>query len=160
MRQVSPVWPACWGYSCTGPVTFFGPKDFNASGAQGFKIALDVKLEHDAVFGIGGSTGPVPDVGVQKWYGLLLDSKNGTYKIVYWTGTKKFQRHEITGPAASFKPGSFHQVEVILTAQSVSALLDGQPLGNSSTGISDGFYIMMSLDRYVFADVDNFQLTV
>ena len=25
MRQVSPVWPACWGYSCTGPTTYFGP---------------------------------------------------------------------------------------------------------------------------------------
>lgn len=24
MRQVVPVWPACWGYSCSGPTTFFG----------------------------------------------------------------------------------------------------------------------------------------
>jgi len=144
MRQVSPVWPACWGYSCTGPMTYFGPKKFNASGAQGFKIALDVKLEQDAIFGIGGSTGG------KNFAGLLLDSKNGTYTI-----------GEETGSAASFKSGSFHQVEVILTAQSVSASLDGKPLGKKSTkGISDGFYIMMSLDRYVYADVDNFQLTV
>jgi hypothetical protein len=43
----------------------------------------------------------------------------------------------------------------------VSATLDGKPLGKkSSKGIEDGFYIQMSLDRYVFADVDNFQLTV
>ena len=78
MRQVSPVWPACWGYSCTGaarqtddlllfvfrtfslcilfpsrnvslfclsagPMTYFGPKHFNASGPTGFKISLDVR---------------------------------------------------------------------------------------------------------------------
>ena len=24
MRQVVPVWPACWGYSCSGPTTYFG----------------------------------------------------------------------------------------------------------------------------------------
>merc|ERR1712048_1501720 len=24
MRQVVPVWPACWGYSCAGPTTYFG----------------------------------------------------------------------------------------------------------------------------------------
>jgi hypothetical protein len=82
--------------------------------------------------------------------GVLLDSKNGTYTI-----------GEATRPADSFKLGSFHKVEVTLTAHSVSAMLDGKSLGKSSgKGISDGFYIMMSLDRYVFADVDNFQLTV
>lgn len=141
MRQVSPVWPACWGYSCTGPTTYFGPKNFNASGAQGFKITLDVKLEKDAIFAIGGSTGG------NTFAGLQLDSKNGTYTI-----------GEDTGPVASFKPGSFHKVEVTLTAKSVSAALDGKSLGKSNKGIGDGFYIVMSLDRYVFADVDNFQL--
>ena len=24
MRQVTPVWPDCWDYSCAGPTTFFG----------------------------------------------------------------------------------------------------------------------------------------
>ena len=86
MRQVSPVWPACWGYSCTGPMTYFGPKNFNPSGAQGFKIALDVKLEEDAVFAVGGSSGG------KSFAGLLLDSKNGTFTI-----------GDETGPAPSFK---------------------------------------------------------
>lgn len=52
----------------TGPMTYFGPKAFNASGAKGFTISLDVKLEKDAVFGIGGSTG-------KSFMGVLLDSK-------------------------------------------------------------------------------------
>ena len=69
---------------------------------------------------------------------------------------------------------------------SMTATLDGKALGKASKGISDGFCerrrstaaagpplrrltarlvalladIQMSLDRYVFADVDNFQLTV
>lgn len=102
---------------------------------------MDVKLEKDAIFAIGGSTGG------NTFAGLQLDSKNGTYTI-----------GEDTGPVASFKPGSFHKVEVTLTAKSVSATLDGKSLGKSNKGIGDGFYIVMSLDRYVFADVDNFQL--
>jgi len=76
MRQVSPVWPACWGYSCSGPVTYFGPKHFNASGAAGFTISLDVKLEKDAIFGIGGSKGGGKGAGALA--GVTLDSKNGT----------------------------------------------------------------------------------
>ena len=119
-----------------------GPKQFNASGAQGFKIALDVKLEGDAVFGIGGSNGG------KAFAGVLLDSKNGTFTI-----------GEESGSVTSFKAGSFHRVEVTLSAQSVDASLDGKPLGKKSNkGIQDGFYIQMSLDRYVFAQVDNFQL--
>ena len=139
MRQVSPVWPACWGYSCTGPMTYFGPKAFNASGPKGFTISLDVKLEKDAVFGIGGSTG-----GKGGFVGLRLDS------------TKQ----------AGFTVGQFHKVTVTLKPGSMSATLDGKPVNGQPDevreggGIKDGFYIEMSLDRYVMADVDNFQLTV
>ena len=41
MRQVVPVWPECWGYSCTGPTTYFGPSIFNSSTS----VAVDVRLE-------------------------------------------------------------------------------------------------------------------
>ena len=143
MRQVSPVWPACWGYSCTGPMTYFGPKHFNSSGTNGFTITLDVKLEKDAVFGIGGSTGG------KGFKGLSLDSKNGTFSLGDASGT------------ASFAAGTFHKITVTLKPDYVTATLDGKSLGKSKgKGIDDGFYIQMSLDRYVFADVDNFQLTI
>ena len=47
MRQVSPVWPACWGYSCTGPTTFFGAQEFhfNSTGKETLTAIIDVKLE-------------------------------------------------------------------------------------------------------------------
>ena len=143
MRQVSPVWPACWGYSCTGPMTYFGPQHFNESGANGFTIALDVKLEKDAVFSIGGSAGKSSFAGVR------LDSKNGTYTL-----------GSTSGPA-SFAVGAFHKVAVTLKDGSMSAPLDGKALGGKAHHKSLGnFYIEMSLDRYVFADVDNFILSV
>ena len=120
MRQVSPVWPACWGYSCTGPMTYFGPKAFNASGSNGFTISLDVKvrrchlslaslrqkplidpavspcpqLEKDAVFGIGGSTGG------KGFAGVLLDSKNSTFTMGGQSGS------------ATFATGKFHKVRL------------------------------------------------
>ena len=136
IRQVSPVWPACWGYSCTGPTTYFGPKHFNASGANGFTITLDVKLETDAVFSIGASAGK------SSFAGIRLDSKNGT---------------------APFSVGKFHKVAVTFKTDSVTATLDGKPLtqagGVVGKGIADGFFIEMSIDRYIFADVDNFMLS-
>lgn len=45
-----------------------------------------------------------------------------------------------------------------LSADAIEATLDGKALGKSSTGIQDGFFIEMSLDRYIKADVDNFSL--
>ena len=144
MRQVSPVWPACWGYACTGPMTYFGPKHFNDTGANGFTITLDVKLEKDAVFSIGGSTGKASFAGVR------LDSKNGTYTL----GSE-------SGPV-SFAAGAFHKVAVTLKAGSMTATLDSKALGAATKhkGLVGGFFVEMSLDRYVFADVDNFMLRV
>ena len=105
-------------------------------------LITQVKLEKDTVFGIGGSTG-----GKGQFAGVLLDSKNKTFTV----GNE-------SGPAA-FAVGAFHKVEVALTEAGVSATLDGKALGKSTKGIGDGFFIEMSLDRYVMADVDNFQLT-
>ena len=75
--------------------------------------------------------------------------KNGTFSL---NGGNKTS-------ACAFEVGNFHKVAVTLTPDSISAALDGKVLGKSSTTNRDGFYIQMSLDRYVFADVDNFALT-
>ena len=74
-------------------------------------LITQVKLEKDAVFGIGGSTG-----GKGQFAGVLLDSKNQTFTV----GNE-------SGPAA-FAVGAFHKVEVILTKAGVSATLDGKAL--------------------------------
>jgi hypothetical protein len=44
MRQVVPVWPQCWGYSCTGPSTYFGPSEMKGDLA----ILFDVRFEDEA----------------------------------------------------------------------------------------------------------------
>jgi galactosylceramidase len=46
MRQVVPVWPACWGYSCAGPTTYFGPQGLGFN----IEVSMDVRLEDHAAF--------------------------------------------------------------------------------------------------------------
>merc|ERR1712080_740040 len=46
MRQVVPVWPECWGYSCSGPTTYFGPAEFTGD----IQVSMDVRLEDHGVF--------------------------------------------------------------------------------------------------------------
>jgi len=155
MRQVSPVWPACWGYSCTGPMTYFGPQEFTAAGPKGFTINVQVMIEEDATFGIGLSPG---------FQGLLLDSK-GTFTI-------KGDKGGSSG-TADFKAGTWHNVTVSNVEGAVTATLDGKALTGSATAASSqpeeradavtakggaGKYVQMSLDRYVFAAVDNFMI--
>ena len=69
---MSPVWPACWGYSCTGPLTYFGPKSFNYS--AGLTASIDIKLEADTAFNL------VTDGGGA---GVKLDSRDGTFSLKY-----------------------------------------------------------------------------
>lgn len=65
-----------------------------------------------------------------------------------------------TSGKASFAVGTTHKVSVTLKPGSVSASLDGKVLATDSKGINDGFFVVMNLDRYITADVDNFQLTI
>ena len=77
-------------------------------------------------------------------------------------GTKRVSNgYSSTHALVLVQAGALHKVAVTLTPHSVSVSLDGKLLGRSSeAGMKDGFYIKMSLDRYVFAAVDNFQLSV
>ena len=116
---------------------------------------MDVKLEKDATFTIG--------LG-KAFLGLALDSQNGTFAI---TGGKSGSKGK-----AAFSVGGWHKVTVNVKGTAVTATLDGQALsgGSSDAGAgvdatvaaegNGGYYIMMSLDRYVMADVDNFKLSV
>jgi hypothetical protein len=57
---VVPVWPACWGYSCSGPTTYFGPKAFNPKAdptIRGTLVSFDLQVEaHVGFTFIGGAT--------------------------------------------------------------------------------------------------------
>lgn len=45
MRQVVPVWPNCWGYMCSGPVTHIGPASLKGD----LTVTFDVRMEDKVV---------------------------------------------------------------------------------------------------------------
>jgi len=102
MRQVVPIWPQCWGYSCTGPTSYFGPTEFQGD----LTVSMDVRLEDDAVFTIdylnshnkkiagqrkldldsrgnfsfGNVNGSV-DFGINKWHTIEIRQEIGQVKV-------------------------------------------------------------------------------
>jgi len=132
MRQVSPVWPACWGYSCSGPLTYFGPASFNQS--DGMVVEIDVKLEDHGTWHFKGKQG-------------VALSTNGTATIA---GAKVAN--------VNFAVNTWHSVQLTYNSTGFSVSLDGTLIGSSSEH-SDGFYFEMGLDRYIFAAVDNFKIS-
>jgi hypothetical protein len=61
--------------------------------------------------------------------------------------------------------GSVAVEEPLVAVEGGAHITKGAPLhtdtGNTTSGNGNGgFYVQMSLDRYIFADVDNFQLSV
>lgn len=141
MRQVSPVWPACWGYSCTGPTTYFGPSEFNHS----TRVVVDVKLEDTGSWTLsteGGSS-----------IGISLDT-DGSWSLVDGKSTKA------NGKGLSFAPNSWHTVELQIGESYYAALFDGQVLSNqTNTGAHDGYRYKVSMGRYIFAAMDNFKIS-
>ena len=140
MRQVSPVWPACWGYSCSGPLTYFGPQKFNCS--SGFKMTLNVMIEaaEDATFSLSA-----------KGMGVQIDSATGAWNF---TGTG----HSTQGGSSSFRKGQWHTLYVGINTTHIVAALDGNMLGTGANKGKEGFYVQMGLDKYVYADVDNWSV--
>jgi len=179
MRQVVPVWPICWGYSCNGPTTFFGPSDLHGD----VNISLDVYLESAAEFSIYPQ-----GRGDFEFHGLHLDPRTG-WKF----GLEGQLGHGVVG----FETGRWHTVSLRVARGTMSATLDGQFLGKanlpkstldcsatiaieeqsesqhadlSAGGDSDdlcsrgrdddkGFNLKVVLSEYVFASIDNFQVT-
>ena len=142
MRQVSPVWPACWGYSCSGPLTYFGPKKFNCS-TGGFKMQLDVLIEEtgDATFALSaGNTG------------ISIDSATGAWNFT-GTGSSVAQ-----SGGSSFRKGAWHTLYVGINASHIVAALDGKLLGAGANQGRDMFFVQMGLDSYVYAGVDNWSI--
>ena len=139
MRQVSPVWPACWGYSCTGPTTYFGAQEFQTTTV--LHVSIDVKLEtEDAAFTLfAGSVG------------VTLNSRNGGSFNV-GNGTKG---------TAMFTVGTWHTVELSMVANGLlNATLDGVLLGSSTNVPSDkGLYFKVQFDSYIYAQLDNWKIS-
>ena len=101
-----PVWPECWGYSCTGPTTYLGPGDFQRKLVLAFKFWLD----DDAVLTMSGN-------GVFK---LKLDSKGA------WSLNSK------SGHGLNFPTGAWHDIELSIGAQWQTIKVDGKLLANTT----------------------------
>jgi galactosylceramidase len=129
MRQVVPVWPACWGYSCTGPTTYFGPSSFNSS----TRISFDLLLEDHAAITIAAGAA------------LVLNTSSA------WS----FQDEK--GTDLDFKIGTWNTVVMEIGAN-CSASFNGKVLASSSHKPGDGWSVKVSLDRYIFAEIDNFSI--
>jgi galactosylceramidase len=148
MRQVSPVWPACWGYSCSGPLTYFGPSAFNAS--DSLTMTVDVMIEAmDAKFSLGLGQGSKGKMNA----GIEIDSSAGAWSLPGTTAK---------GSTSAFTKGKFHTIILEINSTSVAATLDGNVLGSGAcnSGVcADGLYIQMGLDKYVYAQVDNWSVS-
>lgn len=133
MRQMSPVWPACWGYSCNGPTAFFGPKKGGIQGPH--KVSLSVRLEEacEISFGVGGTT-------------LALDTK-GTFAFGGKSGK------------AAFTTDQWHSVEIEFAAGYRAVSLDHKVLTNVTGGESGNLSLLLKMSRYVFASLDDFSIT-
>jgi len=136
MRQVVPVWPACWGYSCSGPTTYFGPSEFNASTS----ILLKVRLEDHATITVsltnGGGDHP-----------FSVDTAG------HWT----FMKASGSG-ATSFQVGHWSTLEILNGASWQAAKLDGVVLHNVTGSPVTGWHLKVQLDRYIFASIGQFEL--
>jgi len=131
MRQMSTVWPACWGYSCTAATTYFGPEIFNTS----TRYSVDVMAEDHVGFTFGVSNGVTATVAT-----------NGTWNV-----------GKSSGKGISFDVNTWHTLSLEVHAKNATLSWDGKVLGvDTATSTSDGSFIKVLLDRYVFANMDNF----
>merc|ERR1712039_220363 len=110
MRQVVPVWPACWGYSCSGPTTYFGPAEFNGD----LEISMDVRLEDNAIFTMDFLDSSNKGTQYQK---VDLDTK-GTFAIGKTTGN------------VDFGDNKWHSISIRNGASSQTLKVDGKIVAN------------------------------
>ena len=153
MRQVVPVWPQCWGYSCTGPTTYWGPQHGSVLG-PGVQVTVDVMLEAAAVYkiaslyGRGDADGEADgDASGDGSLWELALSTNGTWAFGGAHGS------------VAFSVGKWAKLAVQSGAGWTAALVDGTLVHNATASVGTGWNVKVSLDRYVFAGMDNFAVT-
>eukprot|EP00756_Hemistasia_phaeocysticola_P015187 Hpha_TRINITY_DN15391_c5_g2::TRINITY_DN15391_c5_g2_i1::g.90879::m.90879/K01202/GALC; galactosylceramidase len=135
MRQMVPVWPECWGYSCSGPKTYFGPAELGG----GVNVSVKVQLEADAAWTLGAGDAK-----------LTINSATGAFTLKAATAKSE--------GSADFKKGSWHRCELHVAGGYTAALLDGKLLANVTHGVKDGWYVSVELGSYIFASMDDFAL--
>jgi hypothetical protein len=112
MRQVVPVWPECWGYSCSGPTTYFGPAELTGD----LEVSMEVRLEDHAVFTLDF---------------LDAQSKNFYYHALQLDTAGSFSLGHIGGKV-DFTANKWHNVKIRNAWDWQTLEVDGQLLANVS----------------------------
>merc|ERR1711957_82418 len=141
MRQVVPVWPSCWGYSCAGPTAYFGSgigSDLHDDGE--LSVSMDVRLEdHGSItFMTNVNTGGAINTNhAKQWVDLKMNSSDG------------------------FATNKWHSLQLRLTNVWQAGAINGVQAFNVSRGKipADGLSFKVKLDRYIFASIDNFEIS-
>jgi len=131
MRQVVPIWPVCWGYSCSGPTTYFGDNSFGA-----VTIIMDVLMEDECQIMMADLSGKL-DFKV---------STNGTWSFGKDKGT------------VSFPTNKWHLIGVMVGSSWSAATLNGHMLSNNTQSVNN-WSLKLQLSRYVNVQINNFNVT-
>merc|ERR1712080_615949 len=107
MRQMSTVWPACWGYSCSGPTTYFAPQTFNDT-----IVSVDVMLEDDG-----------------EW---ILNQGDKINPSLHLSTSGNWTFGKYAGVNSPFGRGTWHRITYAVTSSWQAASVDGTVLANSS----------------------------
>ena len=137
MRQVVPVWPDCWGYSCSGPKTYFGPAIFQ----DNVTVSIDAYLETDAAlsFGLHGKTAMLNSTTGAATFGSCSVNNNVAFGAKMW--------HTV---AVSYGTHGGAPDTLTLNGKVVCTSPAGKPGGNQA--------VDLGLSRYIFAEFDNFNI--
>eukprot|EP00463_Aulacantha_scolymantha_P000535 TRINITY_DN1322_c0_g1_i1.p1 TRINITY_DN1322_c0_g1~~TRINITY_DN1322_c0_g1_i1.p1 ORF type:complete len:153 (-),score=30.16 TRINITY_DN1322_c0_g1_i1:239-697(-) len=132
MRQVVPIWPVCWGYSCSGPTTYFGDNSFGA-----VTISMDVFLEDECTIIMANLDGKL---------NFKLSSNNGT-----WTFGKDKGK-------VAFASKKWFLIGVMVGSSWSAATVNGHILSNNTQKINN-WSLKLQLSRYVNVQIDNLNVT-
>jgi len=116
MRQVVPVWPECWGYSCSGPTTYFGPTEFTGD----LEVSMDVRLEDHAAFTLDFLDAHNKPV---KYQTLQLDTAG-----IFSLGQTKGH--------VGFTANTWHSISIRNAPEWQSLAVDGKLIANVSLSLS------------------------
>jgi hypothetical protein len=155
LRQVSPVWPACWGYSCTGPTTYFGPDGaVSCTTGGGTNVSMRLRFESNTATRWSLGPGPGPSGGA-----LTFNiSTAGDWRFIYGTDGKPGAGMTGTIPGG-VSLHKWHDVNLLYSTNWMAATFDGAVLANyTGGGCGSKWHLMMQMDAYVAAAIDDFTL--
>ena len=158
MVQVATQYPICWDNDCIGPTTYFGDGSFYNAKVD-FKFRFDVDASLKLVVNN-------PTKGAQL-HSFSVNTNGSTQFNVTTNGAL----NTTNGRSATFAAQQWHDVSVTMNAdpatntREMSASINGQVVGTVQTSVNGSnhenfpWWVVIELDRYVGAAIDNFKVS-